>query len=105
MTNISHADDEIRIPRTLWLAEGLSLREKALLAEIRLADPALGYRATNHQIGGLIGIRERRVRDCLNDVRKKGFISVRLGADRKRTIKPTGKLIKLGKRRMKPAAR
>ena len=101
MKNILYAADEIRIPRTLWLAEGLSLREKALLAEIGAADPALGYRATNTQIGALIGVRERHVRDCLNTVRKLGYITVRLNPDLSRVIKPTAKLAKLGKARAK----
>ena len=105
MTNISHADDEIRIPRTLWLAEGLSLREKALLADIGAADPALGYRATNTQIGRLIGVRERQVRECLNDVRKKGFISTRVNPDQSRVIKTTAKLAKLMKGRAKRSGR
>ena len=101
MTNNLHAADEIRIPRTLWLAPGLSLREKALLAEIGAADPALGFRATNLQIGKMIGVRERQCRDCLNAVREKGYVTMRLNADRQRVIKPTGKLVKLLKARAK----
>ena len=105
MTNILHAADEIRIPRTLWLAEGLSLREKALLAEIGTADPALGYRATNTQIGALIGVRRRHAGDCLNDVRRKGFVTMRVNPDQSRVIKTTAKLAKLLKGRAKRSGR
>ena len=64
-------------------------------------DPALGFRATNIQIGKLIGVRERQCRDCLNAVREKGYVTMRLNADRQRVIKTTGKLAKLHKGRAK----
>lgn len=90
--------DDIRIPRTLWLAPGLSLREKALLAEIALATPAEGYRAKNRQIIAFLGVRDRHVRSCIAALRAKGFVTVKVNAERERIIKPTGKLAKLIKR-------
>ena len=87
--------DDIRIPRALWLAPGLSLREKALLAEIGTADPVVGYRASNLQIIAFLGVRERHVRSCLAALRQKGFVTVKFNADQQRIIKPTGKLAKL----------
>lgn len=95
---LQHQHDDICIPRNLWLAPGLSLREKALLAEIGLADTAQGYRAGNRQIIAFLGVAERHVRACIAALREKGFVTVKLNADRERIIKPTGKLAKLTKR-------
>ncbi len=93
-----HQPDDIRIPHRLWLAPGLSLREKALLAEIGNADPAEGYRASNREIIGFLGVAERQVRACIAAVREKGFVTVKVNPNQERIIKPTGKLAKLTKR-------
>ena len=88
----------IWIPRAIWIARGLSLREKALLAEVRSADPVQGCRATNPQLTELLDIRERHLRSCIGALREKGFVTVRLDAQRERVIRATGKVVR-------PAAR
>ena len=88
----------IWIPRAIWIARGLSLREKALLAEVRSADPVQGCRATNPQLTELLDIRERHLRSCIAALREKGFVTVRLDAQRERVIRSTGKVVR-------PAAR
>lgn len=105
MTNNSNAGDEIRIPRALWLAPGLSLREKALLAVIGAADPSLGYRVPNRDIIGFLGVRARHVQSCIAALKAKGFITVRINPDLSRVIKTTAKLAKLSKPRVKRSAR
>ena len=95
---------DIRIPRRLWLAPGLSLREKALLAEISAADPVLGYRADNRQIIAFLGVRERHVRSCIAALRDKKFVTVRVNSAPERVIRPTGKLARLIKSGPKPVA-
>lgn len=105
MTNISHTEDDIRIPHALWLASGLSLREKALLAKIAEADATEGYRVLNRDIIGFLGVRERHVQSCVAALLDKGFISLRINPDMSRVIKTTAKLAKLLKGRAKRSVR
>lgn len=89
--NQTHDPQGIWIPRAIWLMRGLSLREKALLAEIRAHDPAQDYRASNRHLVEILDVQERQVRACLAALREKGFITIRLNADRERIIRLTGK--------------
>ncbi len=88
----------IWIPRAIWLLRGLSLREKALLAEIRAHDPAQDYRASNATLTDLLNIGERQVRACLAALRAKGFITLRVNAENQRLIRLTGKHAQPAKR-------
>jgi hypothetical protein len=97
MNRPTQTTEGIWIPRTIWLAPGLSLREKALLAQVSAATPDGGYRATNDQLMGLLDIQERHVRSCIAALRDKGFITVRLGPNRERILRITGKHARLAK--------
>ncbi len=105
MTNIPHTDSDIRIPHALWLASGLSLREKALLAKIAEADVNEGYRVLNRDIIGFLGVRERHVQSCVAALLDKGYITLRINSDMSRVIKPTAKLAKILTRRVKRSGR
>jgi hypothetical protein len=87
----------IWIPRPIWLARGLSLREKALLAEVGAAASAGGCRATNAELMRLLDIRERQVRSCIAALRERGYITVRPGPNRERILRVTGKPARTGK--------
>lgn len=81
----------IWIPRAIWLTRGLSLREKALLAELSAHSADADYRASNPQLIELLDIGERQVRACLAALREKGFLTVRLNARHERILRVTGK--------------
>lgn len=89
--NQPHDSQGIWIPRAIWLLRGLSLREKALLAEIRAHDPAQDYYPSNQTLTAILDIGERQVRACLAALRAKGFITIRLNAENQRLIRLTGK--------------
>lgn len=91
MNRQTQTTEGIWIPRTIWLAPGLSLREKALLAQVSAATPDGGYRATNDELMRLLDIKERHVRSCIAALREKGFITVRPGPNQERILRVTGK--------------
>lgn len=93
-----HDSPGIWIPRAIWLLRGLSLREKALLAELAAHAGEPGYQASNERLTGLLDIQARQVRACLAALRAKGFITVRLTADNRRVIRVTGKHARPGTR-------
>ncbi len=97
MNRPTQTTDGIWIPRTIWLAPGLSLREKALLAQVSAASPDGGYPATNDQLISLLDIKERHVRSCIAALREKGFITVRSGPNQERILRVTGKHARLAK--------
>lgn len=88
----------IWIPRAIWIARGLSLREKALLAELGTQESTNNYQPSNQYLIELLDIGERQVRACLAALRHKGFITIRLNADHERVIRVTGKHTRPSKR-------
>ena len=88
----------IWIPRAIWLARGLSLREKALLAELGAHAADADYRPSNQHLIELLDIGERQVRACLAALREKGFITIRLNTQQERIVRVTGKHAQLARR-------
>lgn len=88
----------IWIPRSIWIARGLSLREKALLAELGTQESTNNYQPSNQYLIQLLDIGERQVRACLAVLRHKGYITIRLNAEHARVIKVTGKHTRPSKR-------
>lgn len=95
----------IWIPRAIWLARGISLREKALLAEVSSHPTATGCRATNQELGRLLDIRDRHVRACIAALRDKGFVTVRADGQHARVIRSTGKIAHPSSRSMSHSGR
>lgn len=88
----------IWIPRAIWLARGLSLREKALLAELGAHAADADYRPSNQHLIELLDIGERQIRACLAALREKGFITIRLNARQERIVQVTGRHAQLALR-------
>ena len=96
--NPKQATDGIWIPREVWIARDLSLREKALLATIRAQDPDEDYRASNQQLTELLDISERQLQSCLTTLRERGLITIRLNDERQRILRATEKSVQPSKR-------
>ena len=99
ITKPEHDSQGIWIPRAIWLTRGLSLREKALLAELSAHTSDADYHPANPHLIDLLDVAERQVRACLAALRDQGFITIRLNARRERIIRVTGKHILRAKRR------
>ena len=96
--NPKQATEGIWIPRDVWIARDLSLREKALLATIRAQDPDEDYLATNQQLTEILDISERHLQSCLTTLRERGLITIRVNDERQRILRATGKSVQPSKR-------
>lgn len=66
------------IPKEIWLAEDLTLTEKALWAEIDSLDGKDGCWATNAYFEQQLGLKKKTVSELINGLVKKGYIKSRI---------------------------
>ena len=64
------------IPKEIWLAQDLSLQEKALFVEIHSLDNEHGCYATNGHFARFIGCAERTVQNYLKTLQQGGYIKI-----------------------------
>ena len=81
----------IWIPRETWLNKGLSLAEKALLAEIDSLDSNdKGCYASNEYFASFFQLNERQIRRHISSLAKKGYIVISNPKSKKRSIQISG---------------
>lgn len=66
------------IPKEIWLAEDLTLTEKALWAEIDSLDGKDGCWATNAYFEQQLGLKKKTVSELINGLVKKGYVKSRI---------------------------
>ena len=66
------------IPKEIWLAEDLTLTEKALWAEIDSLDGKDGCWATNAYFEQHLGLKKKTVSELINGLVKKGYVKSRI---------------------------
>ena len=64
------------IRKEIWLAQDLSLQEKALFVEIHSLDNEHGCYATNGHFARFIGCTERSVQNYLKTLQRGGYITI-----------------------------
>lgn len=66
------------IPKEIWLAQDLTLTEKALWAEIDSLDGKDGCWATNAYFEQQLGLKKKTVSELINGLVKKGYVKSRI---------------------------
>lgn len=79
------------IPKEIWLAEDLSLYEKALFVEIHSLDNKDGCWASNRHLAKFLGLKERQTRTYISRLEKKKYIKVTVKNRNERVIRVVGK--------------
>lgn len=75
------------IPKEIWLAEDLSLEEKALFVEIHSLDNERGCWASNNHFARFLGSSDRSIQRYLRKLEARGYIRTKSSKQRTETGK------------------
>lgn len=79
------------IPREIWLAEHLSLVEKALFVEIHSLDNERGCYASNAYFAKFFKVSVRQIIRYIASLKEHGFVIVQVRNKNERTIRTAGR--------------
>jgi len=83
------------IPKLIWLSQQLSLMEKVIFVEIHSLDNERGCYASNRHFALFFGVSERQIRNYINSLRTKGFISVTIRNRNERVMRAVGRFARV----------